>query len=156
MTPYESATVLAALVFGIVGSITGIWSLVLTHRTHGQATERNDVVWEPRWEFPGTLVLTNTGGDAAHHLRATVTADNERMVKEEIRVRSGEAVRIEFPRLAARNAKFPLSISRNLDSALRLSPIIIPIKTEVVVVWQTRLGTPHRVEVEPEIGVPVR
>lgn len=156
MTPYESATVVVALVFGVVGSVTGIWSLVLTSRTHRQATERNDVVWEQRWEFPGTCVLTNIGGDVAHHVRATVTADGQRLVTEAVRVRAGDDIRIEFGRLAAQNARFPLSGSPNLDAALRLSPIIIPIRTEASMVWQTRFGTPHRADVEPAIGVPAR
>lgn len=149
MTPYEQATLYAALVFGVVGAVTGVWGLHIAKRTAGRATERDDVRWKHTWEFPGICVVTNVGSSTAHHVTASIVADGALPDVNRRAVGPNQSIRVEVPWLAkfAREWKTD-PIFGNAESNF-------PVETEIVMVWQTKLGTPHQVRVEPAPGMTV-
>lgn len=121
-------------------------SKLILKRSEAIQTERNDVDWEPSWEGPGKLVLTNGGQDEALGVKATVWVDGTKFDASAERV-SGRGGRIEInpADLGHRFINEVLQTRRetgtsplNIDQSMFLQ-----IHVAFRVVWSTPLGQ-HR------------
>lgn len=121
-------------------------SKLILKRTEAIQTERNDVDWEPSWEGPGKLVLTNGGQDEALGVKATVWVDDMKFEASTERV-SGRGGRIEITpadlghrfidevlQTRRETGTSPLSIDQSM---------FLQIYVAFRVVWSTPLGQ-HR------------
>jgi len=73
----------------------------ITKREAERATELHRIDWSCDWDTPGRYRVQNLGPDIALNVRAQITVDDETVVGEALRLESGEAIILDFPRALA-------------------------------------------------------
>jgi hypothetical protein len=116
-------------------------ALKLSQDADARATEKHDVYWEGHWTAIGVYALTNMGNDSAHNVKASVTVDDEKVVRCSDEVIGGGTLEFYFPRAEAAGYQEYREKHPNQNSLAMpiLAPLHIHLSYERIT-WETELG----------------